>query len=257
MKKILEQVKNRDFDVVRVILLSQSFAFNLDIQAFKKIKDEKEKEQAFRGLVYQYRLPKSFILNYTKNQSLNIDDLETQLCVHEVYDSASDGERNVIDQEGIYIKFDPDKTDRFYKSVIKRLRSSYEFFRASEKDIRRFTKEGGRSPYLFNADKKAHQKRKQHGSNFEEDVSIYLACEKAFTEINDIMDVSIGTSSSEIDKEDAASFVKNAIDFAAEKLKIPSQRAKDIYYEVCNRYHLPTITKNPPLPSFLGKLVNS
>lgn len=241
MKKILEQVKNKDFDIVRVILLSKSFAFNLDIQAFRKITDNKEKEQALLGLIYQYRLPRRFILNYAKTRSLNIEALETDLCVNEVFDPTSESESG-IDQEGVYIKFDPEKTDRFYKRVIKKLRSSYEFHRATGKAQRRFVVEGGKSPYLFNAKRKASQKRHQHGLNFDQDMKIYLTCEKTFKQI----DSTLGDSR-KLESEDITAFIKNALAFAAEKLNMPPQKVKEVYYEVCNRYQLPTLTKNPPL----------
>lgn len=257
IKKVLEQVKNRDFDVVRVILLSHSFAFNLDIKAFKNIKDEEEKEQALLGLLFQYKLPKSFILDYTKTQTLNVNDLETQLCVYEVYGRALDNGENIIEQDGLYIKFDPEKSDRFYKKVIKRLRSTHEFQTASEEEKRRFNRESGKSSYHYNADKKSHQKRKQHGQNFEEDIKVYLTCEKAFKEIDSSMGYAVNTGDNKVNKEDREAFIKNALSFAAEELKMQPQKAKDIYYEVCNRYQLPTLRKNLPVPAFLGTLVKS
>lgn len=246
MKKILEQVKGRDFDIVRVILLSKSFAFNLDIKAFREIEDEKQKKQTLQGLIYQYRLPANFIQDYSEIQKLNMDDLETQLCVYEVYDRASGGDKNVIDQDGLYIKFDPNKTDRFYKKVIKRLRSAYEFQQAEEKDKKEFIRRSGKSHYQYNALGKAAQKRRQHGSNFEQDIKVYLTCENTFRQINSTPRVNTGYGVAA--EKDNEAFIKNALDFAAEKLKMSPQRVKSIYYEVCKRYSLPTLVRRTPPP---------
>ena len=248
MKKILEQVKDKDFDTVRLILLSKSFVFNLDIKSAKKIKDKDKQDTLFRYLAKKLKVPLSFIYEYAQSGAVDLKDIEAQTSVYWVYDLALENKKNIIDEDGAYIRFDPKKTDRFYKKVIKQLRSSFAFDDAVEAEKQAFVKSGGRSALHFLGGKKAKQEKSQHGSNFEQDVKIYLKCEECFTLTNRSLGKLKNRKSvwdKDVIEEDTSAFTEHVLAFAAEELGLKTQQVRRIYYEVTSRYHLPTLTKNP------------
>lgn len=248
MKKILEQVKDKDFDTVRLILLSKSFAFNIDIKSAKKIKDKTQQDTIFRYLAKKLKVSLSFVCEYAESGTVDLRDIEAQTCVYWVYDLALENKKNIIDEDGAYIRFDPTKTDRFYKKVIKQLRSSFAFDNATDVEKEVFVKSGGRSALHFLGNKKARQERSQHGSNFNQDIKIYLKCEESFKLTNSALKEQRNHKKAldeDIRKEDGSAFTENVLAFAAEELGLKTKQVSRIYYEVTSRYHLPTLTKDP------------
>ena len=97
----------------------------------------------------------------------------------------------------------------------------------------------------FLGGKKAKQEKSQHGSNFEQDIRVYLACERTFNQINNTLSSSVDVGDSNVKKNDGSGFIKNGLTFSAEKMKLSPSIVTRIYYEVTSRYHLPTLTKDP------------
>ncbi len=234
----IEKNKN-DPEKVRLILLTENFAFNGAINYIRQQRGDRAKKEHVDKLSGVLRLPKTFIYMYAKTQKPFLRDIEAQQSIYYVYDSA-EGPKNIIDEDGEYIKFYPEKSDIYYKKLIKQLRANYAFLQATEDEKKKFFKSGGHSALHFLDNKRAKKKRHQHGYNFKEDMKIYLECEKSIKELFTNKDIPQGLSDEQL-KEYNETFIKHAIDFAAEKLKIKTNRAKDVYYEVCRRYKLPTL----------------
>lgn len=237
IKKVLAQLSGRDWEQVRLILLTYSFAFNNDVASIKKTKSKAKQEELIQNLATTLKMPEPFVYAYATSKKLIVDDIEAYQSLFYVYDKA-DGGKQVIDQEGVYIKFDPTKTDPYYKRLIKQLRAIFAYMQASEEEQEQFM-DSKKSVRHFLDDKKAKTPRKSHGYNFEQDIKVYLTCEKTIKNMFSTKIVNI------VEPEDAKRFVLDAIDFTAEELGITKQQAKQMYYEVCRRYKLPTLTSNP------------
>ena len=240
MRKALEQVKGKDFETVRLILLAKNFVFNQEIKFIKTEKNEEIRQKKFDELSKRLKLPKDFAHTYAIYKKPLLKDLEARQSIYYVY--GLDESKKIIDEDGIYIKFDPQKTDNYYKRLIKQLRALFAFLDASEQEKELYFKKGGHSTFHFLDNKKAKTPRHQHGSNFKKDISTYLMCEKSLEEMF--------TTSTGI-KDEGELMIKHAIEFATENLGLDPynsnniDRVKRIYYEVCSRYKLPTLTKDP------------
>jgi len=231
----IEQNK-KDPEKVRLILLTANLAFNEAVDYIRQQRDDKAKKEHIDKLSEVLRLPKTFIYMYAKIRKPFLKDIEAQQGIYYVYDTAM-GPKNIIDKDGIFIKFDPDKSNDYYKKLIKQLRSTFAFLQASEDEKEKFLKSGGHSSLHFLDNKKAKKRRHQHGFNFEQDINIYLECEESFKKVF--------TTTTGI-KDEGKILIKHAIEFATENLGLDYcnageiNRIKRIYYEVCRRYKLPT-----------------
>lgn len=244
IKKVLSQLEGRDWERVRLILLTHNFAFNIDVASIKKA-EPKSREVLITRLVEIYKIPEPFTRAYVQSKKLLITDIEADQSIYYVHDKA-DGGRQIIDQDGIYIKFDPTKPDPYYKKLIKQLRAYYAFNDASDKEQREFVYTKRQTALHFLDNKKAKTPHKPHGYNFEQDIKVYLICEKTIKDMF-TSDTTVIEAAKEdnIKRGDAEKYISDALDLTAEKLKLSPQQAKRIYYEVCRRFKLPTLNKNP------------
>ncbi len=232
---LIEELKNKHFLVKRLVLISKSHVFNSMRDVIKTESNNKEKIRLIALYAEELGVPESMLANVKNSDPENIlgidyMDLLMSSNVYYVYDSL-EGRKNIVD-DGVYIKFDPSITNTEYERVIKKLRSSNEFIFAAESEKEDFIKGGGRKASDFRNDKKSGTPRKHDGYNFEEDIRIYLACEKE-----------IGISfSPELKKgysRDNDAKVEWSVEEAASKLGIDTHKCKQTYYEVCRRYKIP------------------
>lgn len=243
----LEKIKT-DWEKVRFILLIKNFTFNQKLKQIRREKDKDLREEKLEELCEHLRLPITSTYLYMTHKRPFLRDFEIQQSLYFVYDTAM-GPKNVIDKDGIYIKFDPDKPDIYYKRLIRQLRSNAAWLRAPSEIQQTFIKRSGSSPYHFLGKKKAKTRRSQHGFNFKQDMKVYFECEKSIMEIFTISAKDMPVSlSKEQEKEYNEKFIKHALNFVAEELEMNPAKVKRIYYEVCTRYKLPTLTKDPTFP---------
>lgn len=232
----LETIK-ADWEKIRFILLIKNFAFNQKLNQIRKEKDENLREEKLEELSKHLKIPITSTYEYMTNKNIFLKDLEAQQNIYYVYDSMF-GSKKVIDTDGIYIKFDPDKPDTYYKKLIRQLRSTAAFLNSPSEIQQEFMKRRGTSTYHFLGNKKAKTKRSQHGSNFKEDIKVYFVCEESLEQVF--------TTTTGI-KEEGEILVKHALEFATENLGLDPyndsevKRVERIYYEVCRRYRLPTL----------------
>ena len=182
IKKVLVQLDGLDWERVRLILLTHSFAFNIDVASVKKTKPRTKQEELITHLIKTYKIPEPFTRAYIQSKKLLITNIEADQSVFYVHDKAAGG-RQVIDQDGAYIKFDPTKPDPYYKKLIKQLRAYYAFNDASDKEQREFVRTKGQTTLSFLDNKKAKTPHKPHGYNFEQDIKVYLMCEKTIKDM--------------------------------------------------------------------------
>lgn len=240
MRKILEQVKGKDFETARLILLAKNFVFNQEIKFILTEKNEEIRQKKFDELSKRLKLPKDFAHTYAIYKKPLLKDIEARQSIYYVHELEGKPKK-VIDEDGIYIKFDPQKTDNYYKRLIKQLRALFAFLDASEQEKELYFKQGGHSTFHFLDHKKAMTPRHQQGSNLEQDIKIYLVCEST---IKTMFSVSIDEVPL-IEEDNQVLRLYHALEEAAFKLKLEPTRVKSIYYEVCRRYKLPTLTKDP------------
>lgn len=234
-------MEGKGWEYVRLVLLSHNFAFNTDVAFIRKTKPKSEQEELIKHLANSLKLPEPFVYAYVTSKKLIVDDIAAHESLFYVYDKAdAKGTRQVIDQEGVYIKFDPTKTNPYYNRLIKQLRAIFAYMQASEEEQERFI-DTKKSVRHFLDDKNAKTPRKSHGYNLEQDIKVYLTCEKT---IKDMFAVKLDETQY-IEEDIKATYLYHAIEEAASKLKIEPKKAKSFYYEVCRRYKLPTLLSNP------------
>ena len=238
----MEQVKGKDFETVRLILLAKNFVFNQEIKFIKTEKNEEIRQKKFDELSKRLKLPKDFAHTYAIYKKPLLKDIEARQSVYYVY--GSDESKKIIDEEGIYIKFDPQKTDNYYKRLIKQLRALFAFLDASEQEKELYFKKGGHSAFHFLDNKKAKTPRHQQGSNLEQDIHVYLTCENAIKNMFSTKTIQISDHNETV-LGDGEKFLFDALALTAEDLNITPEQTKRIYYEACRRYKLPTLTKDP------------
>lgn len=244
IKKVLEQLDGLGWERVRLILLTHSFAFNIDVASIKKAKP-KSREELIGYLIETYKIPEPFTRAYVQSKKLLITNIEADQSVFYVHDKA-DGGRQIIDQDGTYIKFDPTKPDPYYKRLIKQLRAYYAFNDASDAEQREFVRTKGQTTLSFLDNKKAKTPHKPHGYNFELDIKVYLMCEKTIKDMFASNTTVVEAAKEDnIKRGDAEKYILDALDLTADELNVTLEQAKRIYYEVCRRFKLPTLTKNP------------
>lgn len=249
IKGVIAQVeKNIDEWVkVRLILLQYNFSFNNQLRALRLMRDRHTREKDLIQLAERLQLSPKQISYYLANRKFFLRDIEYDQSVYYVAPD-TEGKMSVIDQEGIYIRFYPDQTDEYYSKIIKQLRADHAFLQSSEEEKRQFLDTHHRTAIHFLDNKKAPKFRHQHGSNFLQDIEIYLTCEKAIQDMfnTETDPVKVVDKEKEgIKRIDEEKYISDAIDLTAEELKIAPQQAKRMYYEVCRRYKLPTLTSNP------------
>lgn len=228
-----------DLELLRLVLMTNNFFFNKIVKSIRRLKNNSDKEEKISKLSGLLSLPRFFVQSYIFSGKLDLEDVKTRQSVLIVHDSESG--RKIIEEDGIYIKFDPRKPNDYYLKIIKQLRATFAFSDAKEEEKERFIKSGERSTLHFLDGKRAKRVRHQHGSNLEEDISIYLECQKALKSVFTTKTFTV------VEPSDLEIKVLHALEFAAENLGLDKERVKNIYYEVCRRYQLPTHRNFPRL----------
>lgn len=239
-KDFLLKLDSASPEITRLLLITKNYFFNKLIDGIRNEKNLVYRKLKTDHLSSALSLPKVFTWVYVDSKKIFLRNIEAQQNIYYVHDSENG--KQIIAEDGVYIKFDPDKSNKYYETIIKQIRSSFAFMDASEEEKEDFLKNGGHTALNYLQGKVAKKKRHQHGYNKMEDINIYIKCEK------EIENVFLSEPPEGLDnyekKEYEKKLVKDALDTAALDLK---REVKTIYYEVCRRYNLPTFRTYPHL----------
>lgn len=232
-RKILKQVEKANPDETRLILLSVNYFFNKLASDVRHEKNQIKRSIMLSKLTEALSIRGTILETFIELGRFELNNLDVQQGLHYVYGTLID--KQIIDQDGIYIKIELGRSDTYYKGLIKKARAELTFVNSPAEDQEKFLSEKGNFSIKYLDNKKAPKHRKQHGYNNREDMEIYLECEK---QIKNVFTAKAPEGLSNYDKKEYENkIVKDALETAALDVKKDTTR---IYYEVCRRYKLPT-----------------